>query len=371
MNVSAQPPRKWTVLMWSACDNNLYECCVNDLDKSEEGTNDSVHVLATVDHRPSGGGAQRLELQKDGLPLLHSPVKADHGDFDTANPKNLADFIEWGIKNYPAENYWLVISDHGDAWKGAAQDEGHHTWMSLPQIESGLKEARERTGRKLDMLSFDCCHMASTEVAHQLQNESRYLVASEEVMGYIGLPYQEILKDAAGLSPHQLAQHLVHTSKANPEDIPTFSAVDLEKMPSVTKAVTALGQAITQSPLTGQELRGVLQDTQAFWEYRDLKHLATNLGQQPDANLAQAAVDVQVALSEAIVAEQHAASHPNAGGLQIEVHPDSEEARQARYREEALDRNDPRPWKTTEGSYAETSFARETGWTEAIAKINS
>lgn len=357
--------------MWSACDNNLYECCVNDLDKSEEGANPDVAVLATVDHRPAAGGGERLELQKDGLPLLHSPVKAELGDTDMANPKNLADFIEWGIKNYPAENYWVVISDHGDAWKGAAQDEGHHTWMSLPQIESALSEAREKTGRKLDLLSFDCCHMASTEVAHQLQNESRYLVASEEVMGYIGLPYQSLLKEAATLDPRGLAERLVEVSAANSEDIPTFSAVDLDRMPSVTQAVTALGQAIVKSPLSGEQLRGVLADTQAYWEYRDLQHLASNLEKQPDLNLAQAAADVQMVLNEAVIAEQHASSHPNSHGLQIEVNRDSEESRQARYRDEALDRNDLRPWKTSEGSYAETSFAQETGWTRAIDKIHS
>jgi len=357
--------------MWSACDNNLYDCCVNDLDKSEEGTNPDVHVLATVDHRLNGGGGERLELQRDGLPLLHSPVKADLGDLDMANPKNLAEFIEWGIKNYPAENYWVVISDHGDSWKGAAQDEGHHTWMSLPQIESALSEAREKTGRKLDLLSFDCCHMASTEVAHQLQNESKYLVASEEVMGYLGLPYQSLLQEVGGLSPRELASRLVEVSAANPEDIPTFSAVDLEKMPSVTRTVTALGQAIADSPLSGEELRGVLAETQAYWEYRDLKHLAQNLEKQADPALAQAAAEVQAALSEAVIAEQHAPSHPNSHGLQIEVQRDSEESRQARYSEEALNREDTRPWKTSEGSYAETSFARETGWTRAIEKINS
>lgn len=371
MNIQPQPPRKWTVMQWSAGDNNLYECCVNDVDKSEEGTNADVHVLATVDHRPSGGTGQRLELQKDGLPLLHSPVKADLGDVDMANPKNLAEFIEWGIKNYPAENYWLVISDHGDSWKGAAQDEGHHTWMSLPQIESALSEAREKTGRKLDLLSFDCCHMASTEVAHQLQNESKYLVASEEVMGYIGLPYQNLLKEASSLGPREMAEHLVKTSAANPEDIPTFSAVDLEKMPSVTHAVTALGNAIVDSPMTGEDLRGVLAGTQAFWEYRDLGHLAGNLAAQGDPAVAEAAASVQAALGEAIVAEQHASSHPHAGGLQIEVNRDSAEQRQARYREDALDRNDLRPWKTEDGSYAETAFARDTGWTKAIDKIHS
>ncbi|MFN8613290.1 MAG: clostripain-related cysteine peptidase [Vulcanimicrobiota bacterium] len=43
----------------------------------------------------------------------------DFGNGNTADPKNLADFIKWGIEKYPAKNYWLVISDHGDAWTGS------------------------------------------------------------------------------------------------------------------------------------------------------------------------------------------------------------------------------------------------------------
>lgn len=362
-------------MMWSACDNDLYECCVNDLDKSERGTNPDVHVLATVDHRlnpnPLGDhNGQRLELQNDGLPLLHSPVKADLGDVNMADPKNLADFIEWGIKNYPAENYWVVISNHGDSWKGAAQDEGHHGWMSLPQIESALKEAREKTGRKLDLLSFDCCHMASTEVVHQFKDEARYMVASEEVMGYIGLPYEQLLGEARDLSARQMAERLVQVSKANPEDIPTFSAIDLEKVPALSQAVTNLGQAIVNSPLSGAELRQVLTATQAYWEYRDLHHLAGNLAEK-DPALQQAGAEVQAALKEAVIAEQHAETHPHSNGLQIEVYRDSEERRQARYNEDSLNRDDPRPWKTEAGSYAETAFARDTGWTRAIEKIQS
>ena len=377
MQIQPAPPKKWTVLMWSACDNDLYECCVNDLDKSERGTHEDIHVLAQVDHRPNPDAlgphsVQRLELQNDQQPLLHSPVKADLGDASMADPKNLSEFIQWGIKNYPAENYWLVISDHGDAWKGAAQDEGHREWMSLPQIQSALEDARQQTGRKLDLLSFDCCHMASTEVAHQLKDESRYMVASQEVMGYIGLPYEQVLGEAAQHSPRQLAQRLVQVSTANPEDIPTFSAVDLEKVPALSEAVTQLGQAITASALSGAQLREVLADTQPFWEYRDLHQLAGNLACKAEAEpaLRQAAGCVQTALTEAVIAEQHASSHPGAHGLQIEVNRDSPQNRQARYGEGAVVRDDSRPWKTSDGSYAETAFARDTGWVSAIDKMH-
>jgi hypothetical protein len=367
------PERKWTVLMWSACDNDLYECCVNDLDKSEQGAHPAVQVVAQVDHRPNprAEGAhtvQRLELQRDDQALLHSPVKADLGDANMACPKSLADFVEWGIKNYPAENYWLVISDHGDGWKGASQDDGHHDWMSLPQIESALQEVRQKTGRKLDLLSFDCCHMASAEVAHQLQNEARYMVASQEVMGYLGLPYTQLLPEAAELNPRQLAEHIVRSSAANPEDIPTFSALDLEKAPQLTEAIQELGAAILASPLQGAQLREVLGETQAYWEYRDVHQLAQRLAEH-DPALESVAARVQAAVGELVIAEQHASSHPGSHGVHLEVQRDSEELRQQRYARGSLNREDTRLWKTELGRYADTAFAQATEWPRVIEKI--
>ena len=374
---SSPPPplHKWTVLVWSACDNDLYACCVNDIDKMERGLTDGVKVLAQVDHRPNPDAAgphtvHRLELEKDERPLLHSKLHQDFGDADMADPKNLSDFVRWGIKNFPAEKYWLVISDHGDAWKGASEDDGHKSWMSLPQIRRALEDARRETGKTLDLLSFDCCHMASVEVAHELKDEARYLLASQEVMGYLGLPYQTLLGGLAEKTPEQVAREVVQASRENPEDIPTFSALDLGKVQGLTSALGELAQGILQSPVSGEQLRKAVADSQTFWEYRDVHHLAENLAlASPD--LAESAAKVQSALEAAVVAEQHAPTHPGSHGLQVEVQPDSEERRQMRYRRGAIQRQDVTPRRTEQGSYLETSFARETRWNRVIDKIHS
>jgi hypothetical protein len=367
--------RKWTVLVWSACDNDLYDCCVNDLNKAEQGSaNQDIHVLAQVDHRPNTNPlgphtVQRLQLQPDGLPLLHSPVKADLGDSNMADPKNLSDFIKWGIKNYPAEKYWVIISDHGDGWRGANQDDGHHSWMSLPQIESALKDARQATGEKLDVLSFDCCHMASAEVAHQLQNEADFMLGSEEAMGYIGLPYEQLLGEVSQLSPQQLVERVVESSKANPDDIPTFSAVNLSKIPQVTQSIKQLAEAICTSTLNGEQLKEAVAKAQTFDGYSDLHDFSAKVAEQ-DPALAKAAKAVQNAIKEATVSEQHSKAYPGAHGLQIEVNPDSEERSQQRYAVGSLVRSDA-PWRTAEASYTATKFDQATNWSAVIEKINS
>lgn len=362
--------------MWSACDNDLYECCINDLDKAERGLSPNIQVLAQVDHgsnpNPQGPKSmQRLVLEKNDQPLLNSPVVEDFGDGDTADPKKLADFIKWGIEKYPAKNYWLVISDHGDAWRGACRDDSQGSWMSLPQIQQALGEARQATGRKLDLVSFDCCHMASSEVAHQLQNEANYMVGSEEVMGFIGLPYDTMLPKIEGKDARQVAQMLVEESKAHPEDIPTFSAMDLTQVPAFSQSVKELGQAVSASQLRKDQLLAVVNQTQGFDSgyYRDVVDLARNLS-QADPSLSQQARRVEESARQLVISQQHAETHPGAHGLNIEVFRDAPETRQNRYGDGATPNRHPE-WRTESGSYAETAFARDTGWDQVIARIDT
>src|SRR5260370_280022 len=80
---------------------------------------------------------------------------------------------------------WTVL-----VWSAA---DSNGTWMSLPKIQQGLQEAHQATGRKLDVVGFDACLMANTEVAHQLKDEADFLVGSQEVEGGAGWPYNRVL----------------------------------------------------------------------------------------------------------------------------------------------------------------------------------
>lgn len=348
------PLKKWTVLVWSASDNDLYAYQVGDLDEAERvGFSDTFQMVAQLDHRlnPDPAGprtVQRLELAPDDQPGLRSPVKMDLGQISMSRPEALADFIQWGMKNYPAENYWLVVSDHGEAWKGACQDDGHEDWMSLPDLHKGLQLAREDTGRKLDLLSFDCCYMGSLEVAHQLREEAGIMIGSEEEMGYLGLPYDRLLQDMDH-SPAELARRVVALASEGPvEEIPTSAAIDLSRVGAVSLAVKELGEAVLA---TSSDLSGAAGATQTFWQYKDVFDLSRQIEQRSgeDDRLRQACQQVQRTLEQAVLAEQHAPTHPGAHGLQLELDPEA---------------------AAREGSaYGETAFAVETGWAEAARKL--
>ena len=54
---------------------------------------------------------------------------------------------------------------------------------------------QETIGQPLDLLGMDACLMATLEVAYQVRNSVRYLVASEELVPGHSWPYDTIFGD--------------------------------------------------------------------------------------------------------------------------------------------------------------------------------
>ncbi len=372
--------KKWTVLLWSASDNNLYKYMQKDIDECEQvGSTDQLNVLCETDHGPRFGSVKRYELQHDEKAGIHSPVKGSFGKADMASPSRLSDFIQWGIKNYPAENYALIISDHGAGWQGACSDDGKGTWMTLPMLEDGLKDAREKTGRKLDVLGFDACLMASAEVAHQLRNEANYLVGSQETEGGAGWLYNRVLsKDMLAstdhairtkldFTPREMASNIVTMAQGNQGDLATMTAFDTAKIGALTDSIKNFGQAIVEGAVSSADLAAAKNETQGFYEFYDLHDFAGKVAAKAgdDQNLGAKAQAVQSAIADAIVAEQHSEKYPGAHGVTIELNRQGESYKPGTPTFTA-DQNS----RTDFGKYSNTSFDQETNWSKVQQKIN-
>lgn len=360
-NTSEAAKKTWTVLYYGAADNDLDKYITQDVAHMEQvGTDPATNIVVQLDH--SKGTASRFLLQKDSVPneQIDSPVLQELGPVNMGDPKQLQDFIEWGIKKYPAENYVLMIASHGQGWKGVCRD-GENGWMQIPQLQQALQGARENTGEKLSLIGFDACLMASTEVAYQLRNEADYMVASQEVEGQNGWPYNLVLDPdaiatmgmnasitSATVTPKQLASYLVSRTTADPKDIPTMSAIDLSKMDAVAKAAKDLGATISGTKTNQVELRKIRENVQTFAKYHDAGHFAENLVAFPgitSKEVKEKAASFQSALDDAVIAEQHSEKFPNAHGLTVEL----------RW---------PKNYKTT-------AFAADTGWEQLIGYMNS
>ena len=365
-----QPPaeqpaaKKWNILLYSGADNNLYEYMQADIDEAETiGSTDSMNIIVQTDHAPNGGGGQRLKLETNTDSGVGSPVLAEMGDIDMGKPETLTDFIKWASANYPAENTMLIMSDHGGGWSGAISDDSQGGWLSTPQIAEALAAARAETGKAIDVLGFDACLMASAEVAHELKDEAKFLVASQETEGGAGWDYNRVfservlgdvdmaLRTRLNLTPQELATRVVDAAEGNQGDLPTMSATDLSKAADVTAASKELSDALIASGVSSQTLSSAANASQTFNGFTDLYDFANNLQTsvaEQDGGLAAAAQKVKDAVEGAVVAYQHSEDYPGSHGLHVELSN----------------------WSAASEGYGGLKFATDANWPQAVEKIN-
>lgn len=341
----AAEPKDWTILYCLDGNNDLEPYILqNVLEMETVGSSPEVNIVAQLSRAPRSAIYEKKSREKTGIdgdwvgcrrylisqnpdadnnpdkkisstPLLDSPATPNHGD-----PRTLSEFLIWGITNFPAKHYMVVISDHGEGFRGTGFDKFYGDHLDLPELRQALETARAQTGIKPDLITFDTCLMAHAETAYQLKDAAQFMVASEELVGAEGLPNIALLKHLKE-NPHTdgraLASKLVDLSRQDAilrkqenrdEAAPQMSAIDLSKAGALGEAFKDLGQALKSSHLKASTLETIVKDTKHFdqWEkplsdFRDVIHFCQNLEAHPSTNggIKKAARELQEAAAAA------------------------------------------------------------------------
>ena len=192
-------PRNWTILMYMCADNDLDLTAINQIIELEkEGSTQQVNVLVYVDFTSTtgtpGSGAftynitqapQGTSIQSESL-NTSLPTEPNMGD-----PSTLLEFIRFGQNYSEAENYLLVLWDHGTGYLGVCMDETSGNDRLLPH-EIALALENE-TIDPIDVVAFDASFMGQLELAYEIQNGTDLLVFSENYIPQRGFPYSTIL----------------------------------------------------------------------------------------------------------------------------------------------------------------------------------
>ena len=207
----------WTVLVYMAADNNLWQNAAQDINAMEsvpQPTNLDLIVQSDMPVDSEHPGGQRRKIRPDALPYISSPLLEDLGPIDSGDPQTLKDFINWGFQRYPSQRKMLVIWGHGDNWfkdgetKWICPDEGSQSLISVSEGE--LQEAL--TGiPPLDILVFDACSMQSLEVLAEVVDAADLVVGSEELVPVAGFPYQDMIPLFSSDDPEAVAGQISQT----------------------------------------------------------------------------------------------------------------------------------------------------------------
>lgn len=373
----------WTVMFYQDADDQILEEDIfTDLNEIEQvGSTDKVHLIAQIDRYQGGfagkqnfSGAARFYLtQDDDLERVNSEILADLGEINMADGDVLVDFVTWAVKEYPADRYVLILSDHGTGWPGGWTDgdmesepqnvliEGWEDMIYLNEMDEAFAKIKQKTGiEKFDIIGFDACLMGSLEVLSMTAPYSEYAVLSQEVEPSMGWAYSAFLnklvknpridsgelaktivttyiaEDLLITDPEARAKYVARTyetygtvsaaSLANEETkTVTLSAIDLSKIPAVVKALDALVtpmSKINQKVVAGSRSHAKSYEN-VFGQnipspYIDLGNFVKLLEKNSTSpNVGQAAVNLQAAIKKAVIAEKHGPNQKGSNGISI------------------------------------------------------
>ncbi len=105
--------------------------------------------------------------------------------------KTLSDFLNYCVKNHPAEHYALVLWNHGNGpLIGYGKDMlFDNDSLTLSEMKEAMDNSPFSAENKLDWVGFDACLMASAELSCVWAPYAGYLVASQEVEPAFGWQY--------------------------------------------------------------------------------------------------------------------------------------------------------------------------------------
>ena len=94
----------------------------------------------------------------------------------------LADFVNYAVKYYPADQYALIFWDHGSgALWGCCSDELYkYDALTLGEMKTAMDQTIFKD-RKLEFVGFDACLMGNIETAALWADYAEYMIASEDL----------------------------------------------------------------------------------------------------------------------------------------------------------------------------------------------
>jgi hypothetical protein len=202
---------KWVVMVYLAGDTKDVLSAemifaLNEMREAKDNANVSligpekrITVLALFDPCAKGFPTERYVINKKKTLQDSKEALGDR----LSVKESLADFVEWGIREYQADRYMLILSGHGSGPEGDCllPDQDPPNALTLSQLNEVLKKTKTLLGRPLDILAMSCCLASMVEICHSLgeykgksefENYVNYLIGPEGFEPLTGWPYREV-----------------------------------------------------------------------------------------------------------------------------------------------------------------------------------
>lgn len=333
------PGETWTVLMYmngsdleskfAAGTNNLKEIAKV---KTSENVNFIIETGGTSQWHSEELGIdiaadkiQRYVYTDDGFQLLGEKKNANMEKAAT-----LSNFITWGIANYPADKYMLIMWGHGAATNGLLSDENYSaSTMSVLTWVKALKEAEVH----FDIIMAEASMMANFDTMYRLAPYANYFLGSEEVMPSTGTAYTDWVqylyknpradgKELGAYIVEGMTKKYMDDNDLFNSELLTYSLIDLSKMEDVKNAFDQmfieLGGAFNNRKQFG-DIASSLSYSERYCfgdTYYNMVDLLDFARQAKEGGLKSEVCDaLEQAVQSAVVCSIHGSAHPDSHGI--------------------------------------------------------
>ena len=250
-----------TVLVYMLASNNglgasrPYDYDIQDIDEmisaAREGDIRNGRLL--IFHSSSNGRQILKEITSSGA---IDTLKIYDSSIVPQSVERMTEVLDDMASLSPAKDYGLILWGHGTGWieDGLSEDvrsdvhtysygseNGNYQKMNITSMAYALE------GRELRFVYFDCCYMASVEVAYQLRHVTpRLVVYPTEILAY-GMPYDQNVKHFFATEPELEAAARntfdFYDKMTNPRyrmcTVSVINTAGLDRLAEVTRAIYA------------------------------------------------------------------------------------------------------------------------------------
>lgn len=215
--------KTYTIMMYGCGGKNLDERMMQNLDEAFfNGATDRVNFTAQVNFSqeyqvmPEFKNTQRYIVPKtpDTEP---NPVFVYDELLRLYEPENLTDFINWSKEQCPADEYILILWNHGGGWSPEHDDpDGYEESLKNQGVEDNeetntraicyddnfnnealtladLVQGINDSGIKFKMIYFDACLMGAMEVITGVKDCADYFMGASHITPGIGGDYNALI----------------------------------------------------------------------------------------------------------------------------------------------------------------------------------
>lgn len=306
VNPQGTPTAKRTVVVYMAGENNLSDYARADIAEMIKGAKDlseESDLVVFADHTEQNKKPYilRIKNKEQAVDTLYKYTE----DICTADAAKFREVLSRIVTLCPNQEYALVLWGHASGWiferdsvptayfaprHAYGMDTGDNTkkstglWLNIPS----MRQALESLGIQWKYIFCDCCCMQSVEVAYELRNVTKYLIASPAEITGDGAPYNTITNDFFAIGDEEIYTGICDHYYAQTDPVGghlPISVINTSYLPALAKATKAILPAVSnyvKTPNAMEQLIYYLKygNDKVMYDMNDIIHAA--LSDQPE-----------------------------------------------------------------------------------------